>query len=111
MHRVLCIEGDESVRAMMRRLLEADGFAVEEAGTGIEGISRALALTPDLVVADTHLPDLVGPELTARLRQEESLRRVPFVAVGLLPDERDVAIAAGADGFLQQPLDPAGFAA
>ena len=77
MHRVLCIEGDESVRAMMRRLLEADGFAVEEAGTGIEGISRALALTPDLVVADTHLPDLAGPELTARLRQEESLRRVP----------------------------------
>jgi signal transduction histidine kinase len=36
---------------------------------------------------------------------------VPFVAVGLLPEERDVAIAAGADGFLQQPLDPAGFAA
>jgi signal transduction histidine kinase len=111
MHRVLCIEGDESVRAMMRRLLEADGFAVEEAGTALEGIERALALTPDLVVADTHLPDLAGPELTARLRQEPALQRVPFVSVGLVPDEQDVAIAAGADGFVQQPLDPAGFAA
>ena len=111
MHRVLCIEGDESVRAMMRRLLEADGFAVEEAGTALEGISHALSLTPDLVVADTQLPDLAGPELTARLRQEEALRNVPFVAVGLVPDEHDVAIAAGADGFIQQPLDPATFAA
>jgi len=111
MHRVLCIEGDESVRAMMRRLLESDGFAVEEAGSALEGIARALALPPDVVVADTHLPDLAGPELTARLRQEEALRTVPFVAVGLVPEERDVAIAAGADGFLQQPLDPARFAA
>lgn len=111
MHRVLCIEDDESVRAMMRRLLEADGFAVEEAGTALEGISRALALTPDVVVADTHLPDLAGPELMARLRQEPSLQRVPFVAVGLVPDERDVAIAAGADGFVQQPLDAGAFAA
>jgi signal transduction histidine kinase len=95
----------------MRRLLEADGFAVEEAGSALEGIGRALALPPDVVVADTHLPDLAGPELMARLRQEETLRRVPFVAVGLVPDEHDVAIAAGADGFVQQPLDPAGFAA
>jgi signal transduction histidine kinase len=111
MHRVLCIEGDESVRAMMRRLLEADGLAVEEAGSALEGISRALALPPDLVVADTQLPDLAGPELTARLRQEKSLRGVPFVAVGLTADEHDVALAAGADGFLQHPLDPARFAA
>ncbi len=103
MPRVLCIEGDEAIRARARRLLEAEGFTVEEAATGMEGIARALARPPDLVLADAHLPDIGGVELVARLRREKGLEAVPFVEVGATADERDVALAAGYDGVLPEP--------
>jgi signal transduction histidine kinase len=109
-HRVLCIESDPPTRALVRRLLEAEGFVVDESTTGLEGIDRALRVPPDLVIADTRLADLEGLQLPARLKQERALARVPFVAVGHGAAERDVAIAAGCDGFIEAPFDEARFA-
>jgi signal transduction histidine kinase len=110
MPRVLCIEGDAPTRALLRRLLEAEGFSVDESATGLAGLQRALTLTPDLVLADAHLPDIEGFELAARIKQEGALRRVPFVALGEAAKEHDVSLAAGADGFIARPIDQARFA-
>jgi signal transduction histidine kinase len=107
--RVLYIDSDAPSRELVRRLLETSGFAVEEAATGIDGIDRALALPPDLVLAGTRLPDLAGGELAARLKQERGLAKVPHVAIGAAGPEHDVAIAAGWDGFIARPLDPSRF--
>jgi signal transduction histidine kinase len=98
--RVLCIESDEGLRERLRELLEREGYAVDLTASGLEGIARALTLPPDLVLADVHLPDIEGPELAARLKRERALAAVPFVAVGDSPEEHDVALAAGADGFV-----------
>ena len=68
--RVLCIEGDETIRARVRSLLESEGFAVDTTESGLDGIARALTLPPDLVLADVHLPDIEGYELAARLKRE-----------------------------------------
>ena len=104
-HRVLCIEGDETFRARVRSILEAHGFAVDTAASGLEGLSRALARPPDLVVADVHLPDFEGYELAARLKRDGALARVPFVAVGDTREDHDLALAAGADGFVERATD------
>ncbi|HVP67216.1 MAG TPA: hybrid sensor histidine kinase/response regulator [Anaeromyxobacteraceae bacterium] len=109
--RILCIESDGELRARVRRLLEAQGFAVDEAGTGLAGIHRALTLPPDLVVAEVHLPDMDGVEIATRLKQEKALASVPFIALGDAPAEHDVALAAGADAFLAKPIDEERFAA
>jgi len=103
--RVLCIEGNEALRERVRALLESEGFAVDTTGTGLEGIERALALPPDLIVADVHLPDIEGHELAARLKLEKALSNVPIVALGESREEHDVALAAGADGFLGRVFD------
>src|SRR6266540_2329203 len=103
--RVLCIEGDESYRERVKALLEGEGFAVDLTSSGLDGISRALTLPPDLVLADVHLPDIEGAELTARLKQENALANVPFVAFGDSREEHDVALAAGADGFVERRLE------
>ncbi len=103
--RILCIESDGPFRARVRRALESEGFAVDEAVSGLAGIQRALTLPPDLVLADAHLPDIDGVEVATRLKQERSLAAVPFLAIGDAPDEHDVAIAAGADAFLAKPFD------
>ncbi len=101
-HRVLCIESDAGLRSRVRALLEAEGLAVDEAASGLAGLERARTLPPDLVLANVHLPDIEGTELAARLRQDEALQRVPFLAVGHGPEEREVALAAGFDGFLER---------
>lgn len=103
--RVLCIEGDEAIRSRVKSLLESEGFAVDTTGSGLDGITRALTLPPDLVLADVHLPDIEGYELAARLKRERVLQRVPFVAVGASREEHDVALAAGADGFIERTFD------
>jgi signal transduction histidine kinase len=100
--RVLCIESDEALRERLRTLLEREGFTVDLTACGLEGIARALTLPPDLVLADVHLPDIEGAELTARLKRERVLAGVPFVAVGDSREEHDVALAAGADGFVER---------
>ena len=109
--RILCIESDATFRARVRRALEAEGFTVDEAASGLAGIHRALTLPPDLVLADVHLPDIDGVEIATRLKQEKSLAQVPFLALGDEPSEHDVAIAAGADAFLSKPIDDARLAA
>ena len=102
MPRVLLIEGDPEIVARVKALLESQGFAVDTSPSGLEGIARALTLPPDLVLADVHLPDIEGYELAARLKRERALERVPFVAVGASREEHDVALAAGADGFVER---------
>lgn len=99
--RVLCIESDEGVRERLKALLEREGFTVDLTVCGLDGIARALTLPPDVVLADVHLPDIEGAELTARLKRERALAGVPFVAVGASHEEHDVALAAGADGVVE----------
>jgi len=108
--RILCIESDVALRARVRRILEAEGFSVDEAATGLTGIQRALTLPPDLVVAEVHLPDMDGVEIATLLKQEKALARVPFLALGDAAADHDVALAAGADAFLAKPIDEARFA-
>jgi signal transduction histidine kinase len=104
--RVLFVEGDAAVRAQVRRALEADGLVVEEAGTALEGLARAVAVPPDLLLCDVDLQDIDGCQLAACLRQEPSLARVPLVALCRRAAAHDVALAAGCDGFLSLPVDP-----
>jgi signal transduction histidine kinase len=103
--RVLCIEGNEAIRARLRRLLEREGFSVDETSTGLAGIARARTSPPDLVLADVHLPDIEGFEVAARLKHEKALEKVPVVAVGATPEEHDVALAAGCDGVIDASDD------
>jgi signal transduction histidine kinase len=105
--RILCIESDLPFRARVRRLLEAEGFAVDEASSGLVGIQRALNLPPELVIVDVHIPDIDGREIASRLKQERALADVPFLALGDSVTEHDVALAAGADAFLAKPVDDA----
>jgi signal transduction histidine kinase len=109
-HRVLCIESDAPIREQLRHLLEANGFAVEESATGLDGIARVRSAAPDLVLADTCLPDVEGLELAARIKRDRTLAQVPVVAVGRSPGDHDAALAAGCDGFIACPIDAATFA-
>jgi signal transduction histidine kinase len=107
--RVLHIEDDPANRLLVRKLLGPAGFEVVDAVDGLDGIRKALAVRPDLVLVDIAIPGLDGYEVTLRLRAEPTLRGLPIVAI-TAEGNRDASLAVGCDGFLQKPIDARSFA-
>jgi DNA-binding response OmpR family regulator len=101
--RLLVIEDEEPVRAMLRLLLEDEGFEVGEAATGEDGIARFTTATPDLVLVDLRLPGLHGFEVIRHLRQSSD---VPIIVLTAQVDSHDVVagLEAGADDYITKPF-------
>lgn len=106
--RVLVVDDAVTVRAYTRQVLEADGFAVEEAVNGIEGLERALSNPPDLLVVDVNMPKMDGYTMLRAVRREESLRAIPALMVSTEAKEADrqKALVAGANWYLVKPARP-----
>ncbi|HVJ21741.1 MAG TPA: hybrid sensor histidine kinase/response regulator [Polyangiaceae bacterium] len=109
MPKILHIEDDPANRLLVRKLLSPAGLEVVDAVDGLEGIRKALAERPDLVLVDIAIPGLDGYEVTLRLRAEPALRGVPIVAI-TAEGNRDTSLAVGCDGYLQKPIDARSFA-
>lgn len=108
--KVLHIEDDPANRLLVRKLLSAAGFDVIDAEDGLDGIRKAGAERPDLVLVDIAMPGLDGYEVTLRLRSQPELYGVPIVAI-TAEGSRETSLAVGCDGFLQKPIDARSFAA
>jgi PAS domain S-box-containing protein len=78
--RVLVVDDDDDLRRRLRRLLEKDGWAVDEAADGREALDR-LAARPSLVLLDLLMPRMDGFEFLARLRERDEARSVPVIVL------------------------------
>lgn len=104
---ILYIEDDPANRLLVRRVLEAAGYRVEEAIDGPAGVQKAQALLPDLILLDINLPDVDGYEVVGQLRRTPGLRKVPIVALtaNVMKGDRERTLEAGCNGYLQKPID------
>jgi two-component system, NarL family, response regulator LiaR len=101
MVRVLLAEDHKMVRQGTRMYLEAMGIdIVGEATTGVEAVTLARDLKPDVIVMDIHMPELTGVEATRRIRQENSDIRVLVLTAYDDPAYVHALLEAGADGFV-----------
>ena len=107
MKKILVIEDNTENMYMMRFLLEKKGYLVLEAGTGEEGVKQALANRPDLILMDIQLPGMDGLETTRRIRESEIDGNIPIVAVTsfAMTGDRDKAMAAGCNGYIEKPIN------
>jgi PAS domain S-box-containing protein len=96
--RVLVIEDNEDAAETLRVLLELDGHVVEVADDGLDGIAKARAFRPDVVLCDIGLPELDGYAVARTMRADPELRRIGLVALSGYAQPEDVA-AASAAGF------------
>jgi putative two-component system response regulator len=105
--RILIVDDLRQNREILEGLLAAEGYAVETARDGQEGVERALALPPDLILLDVTMPRLSGFDACRLLKADERTRFVPIVLVtGLVArEDRIQGIAAGCDDFLTKPVD------
>jgi len=111
--RILYIEDNESNMYLVNFLLEARGHTVLQAWDGRQGVELALREQPDLILLDIQLPVMDGYEIARAIRAEASLARVPIVALTsyAMSGDREKALGAGCDGYLEKPINPETFVA
>jgi two-component system, cell cycle response regulator DivK len=110
---ILLIEDNEQNRYLATFLLEQHGHKVVPAFDGRSGIELARALVPQLVVLDIQLPMMDGYEVARALRAIETLRDIPIIAVTshAMVGDREKALAAGCNGYIEKPINPETFVA
>ena len=101
--RVLIIDDDVKLCALLRDFLEGEGFQVLTENTGLVGLRRASEA--DLVVLDMMLPDIDGAAILRRVRLKSM---IPVIVITARGDEEDRidGLEAGADDFLAKPFNP-----
>ncbi len=111
MARILVVEDDPQNLYLASYLLRAAGHDVLFAGDGEEAVEVALAQEPDVVLMDILLPKADGYEAMRRIRESRDARELPIVAVTAyaMPDDERKARAAGAQGHISKPIEPATF--
>ena len=100
---ILAIEDEAPIRRFLRASLTGNGYRLEEAATGGEGLALAATLQPDVVLLDLGLPDMDGLEVTRRLREWTQVAIVVLSARGQESD-KVAALDAGADDYLTKPF-------
>src|SRR6202007_2328594 len=104
--RVLVVDDDPALCAMLRASLELEGIEVAEAHDVIES-ERALLEGPlDAIVLDIGLPGVDGGFFCERLRERPRAREIPILAISGSEEAGAQACAAGASAFVAKPLDP-----
>jgi two-component system, OmpR family, response regulator MprA len=101
--RILVIDDDPNITSFLKRALSYEGYMVDTAASGAEGLARALEQTPDLVVLDVMMPGLDGYEVAARLRAGAPQPILMLTARDAIPD-RVRGLDSGADDYLVKPF-------
>ena len=107
---VLVIDDDPVVRDVMRRILEADGFAVATAEDGDSGLSSFAEINPDLAIVDIVMPGKEGIATILDLREARPDARILAITGGggfIASDLLRIAELIGADNSLKKPFTPA----
>jgi CheY-like chemotaxis protein len=106
--RILAVDDSLTIRRLLETVLTGAGYVADFAATGQEGIDRARAAPPDLVLLDYVLPDMKGVDVAAALAQTESTRNVPVLVMSAKNDDLRPLFRpfASVVGFLSKPFTP-----
>lgn len=103
---ILHIDDDPGIRSLLFDLLAALGLQSDSAASFPEGLARARAKKPDLIILDVMMPGVDGFTGCRALREDPALKAVPVVMLTALDNLADVekAFAAGANDYLTKPI-------
>lgn len=106
--RVLVVEDEPDIAALIAYQLTREGFRVETAGTGPEALQAISRDIPDLVVLDRMLPGLSGDEVLQRLKDEAATSNIPVLVLTAKREQEDriKGFELGADDYLTKPFSP-----
>lgn len=107
MKTILLVEDVQDNRDLVVQILESE-YTVIEARDGLEGLDKARAYRPDLILLDLALPKMDGWETARRIKSDPDLKQIPIVALTAYAMEGDEAQAleAGCDAYVPKPVLP-----
>lgn len=105
--RILVVDDEADLVAVLRFGLESEGFDVIEAYDGESGLRRAQQDLPDLLVLDLMLPKLDGYKVCRMLKFDERFRHIPIIILSARAQDEDrrLALEMGADQYLTKPYE------
>ena len=109
MKTVLIIEDNPDNMLLISDILEMNECCLIKAETGFQGLAMAQQQHPDFIILDIQLPDINGYEVLDRLRADPNTAAIPVIAMTsfAMAGDREKLIAAGCDGYVEKPFDPA----
>jgi two-component system cell cycle response regulator DivK len=105
--KILYIEDNPENRLLIRRILQAEGYQVFEAGDASEALHTLQDQRPDLILMDINLPEMDGYALTSQIKSLPGMNNVPIIALtaNVMKGDRERTLRAGCDGYIQKPVD------
>ncbi len=101
---ILVIEDEPDLRDGLKHNLELEGYVVEIAATGTEGLAKAQSLEPSLILLDLMLPELSGLEILRQIRDEGNVTPVVILSAKGQEDEKVAGLELGADDYMAKPF-------
>jgi CheY-like chemotaxis protein len=107
MRTILFVEDTSEQRDLLAMFLGMNGYHVEVANDGIEGLAQARKYKPDLILLDLGMPKMDGYQMMEELRADEALKGIPIVVISAwtAAAHRERAEAVGADVFITKPFE------
>jgi two-component system cell cycle response regulator DivK len=108
---ILIVEDNELNMKLFHDLLEAHGYKTLQTRNGIDAIALARKHRPDLIVMDIQLPEVSGLDVTKWLKEDDSLRHIPIVAVtafAMKGDEERIR-EGGCEAYVSKPISVSRF--
>ncbi len=104
--KILIVEDEADLRELLLYNLENEGYRVEAARTGLEGIALAETFRPDLVLLDLMLPDIAGEEVCRRMRNNAAFHNTAILMLTAKAAETDriLGFRRGADDYVTKPF-------
>lgn len=102
--RLLVVEDEKKVARFIKQGLEEEGYAVDVAHDGEEGLQMVLDRVHDLIILDISLPRMDGLQVLRRLRQEKVAKPVLLLTVRAAIEDKVLGLDAGADDYLTKPF-------
>jgi putative two-component system response regulator len=105
---ILVVDDEDSVRRMLKGLLQPEGFKVKEARSAEEAEEMLPRVAPDVVILDVNMPGKSGHDVLRRLRSDPATRLLPVIMLTGSPtrDSRLTAIEEGVTDFISKPFSP-----
>ena len=102
--RILVVEDEKKVASFIKKGLEEEGYAVDSAADGEEGLALALARVHDLIILDIRLPRMDGLRVLQALRQDGLTVPVLLLTVRATIEDKVLGLDGGADDYLTKPF-------
>ena len=101
---VLIVDDDAPIRELLRQELESDGYKVIEAADGMEGVNKAKAGSPDLIILDVMMPQMNGFDAAAVLKNDPLTMHIPIIILSIVED-KERGYRLGVDRYFNKPVN------